>query len=252
MSQAPRHSKPLTKMLAVGAHGAAVAGRVAVGAGGLADGVEQLVGAAHPAGDVGADQDPVLAGGLHVEEVVEAGDRLELGRLEVHDRGRLLHALGRAPAVTALDRGQRRDDRRALVGVEAHQALDLGAQLIGHAAPAVAPAARPRPTRRSVVAAAPRELTSSAACSSPGGVPASGTGGSPLSPGRRVLGRSPTPGLAAVRRSLLSDGARLPRPRCAPTFLVERLVLRSALLAHRSMPPRIGSSIARLQIRSAT
>ena len=50
--------------LAVGRAGAAVVGLVGIGAGRLAERVEQVVGAPHPAGDVVADEHLVAAAGL--------------------------------------------------------------------------------------------------------------------------------------------------------------------------------------------
>ena len=116
MSQAPRHSKPVTKMSSL-----------ALGRG--AEGVEQLVAAPHPAADVGADGDLVGADRLGVEEVVEAGDGLEVGGRHPHHRGRLADALRGAPAVAALHRPERRDRGRFAVRVAAHQLLDVLPQL---------------------------------------------------------------------------------------------------------------------------
>ena len=53
----------LDEELAVGRAGAAVLGLVVVGAGRLAERVQQVVGAVHPAGDVVADEHPVAAVG---------------------------------------------------------------------------------------------------------------------------------------------------------------------------------------------
>ena len=65
------------------------------------------------------------------EEVVEGGDRLQVGGGDAHHRGRLADALGRAPAVAALHRPQRRDRGRAQLRVARHRLLDLLAQLVG-------------------------------------------------------------------------------------------------------------------------
>ena len=116
MSQAPRHSKPVTK-------------NVLVALGGGAEGVEQLVAAPHPAADVGADGDLVAADRLGVEQVVEAGDRLQVGGRHPHHRGGLADPLRRAPAVAPLHRPERRDRGRVAVRVAGHQLLDPLAQL---------------------------------------------------------------------------------------------------------------------------
>ena len=89
-----------------------------------AESVEQLVAAAHPAADVGADRDLVAADRLGVQEVVEAGDRLQVGRGDAHHRGGLANSLGGAPAVAPLHRPERRDRGRFAVRVAAHQRLD--------------------------------------------------------------------------------------------------------------------------------
>ena len=86
MSQAPRHSKPVTKKSSSPSAAAL-------------EGVEQLVAAAHPAADVGADRDLVGADRLGVQEVVEAGDRLQVGGRHPHHRGGLADPLRGAPAV---------------------------------------------------------------------------------------------------------------------------------------------------------
>ena len=117
--------------LAVGGDRAAVAGVVGVDPGLAAEALEQLVAAAHPAGDVGADEHPVAAGGLEVEEVVEGGDRLEVGGGDAHHRGDLADALGGAPAVAALDREERRDRGGALLRVAGHDLEDLVAEVVG-------------------------------------------------------------------------------------------------------------------------
>ena len=116
MSQAPRHSKPVTK-------------KSLVALGGGAEGVEQLVAAAHPAADVGADLDPVGPDRLGVQEVVEARDRLQVGGGHPHHRGGLADPLRRAPAVALLHRPERRDRGRVAVRVARHQRLDPLPQL---------------------------------------------------------------------------------------------------------------------------
>ena len=115
MSQAPRHSNPVTKTSSA--------------LGGGAEGVEQLVAAAHPAADVGADGDLVGPDRLGVEEVVEARDRLQVGGRHPHHRGGLADPLRRAPAVAPLHRPERRDRGRFAVRVAAHQLLDPLPQL---------------------------------------------------------------------------------------------------------------------------
>src|SRR5262249_54099983 len=104
----------------------AVLGRArAIHPGRLAEPLEQLVSAAQPAADVGADQDLVLALRLHAEEVVEAGDRLEIARGHAHHRGGLVDPLRGAPAVAPLDGPESRDRGRALARVALHRAADL-------------------------------------------------------------------------------------------------------------------------------
>ena len=103
---------------------------VLVALGGGAEGVEQLIAAAHPAADVGADLDFVAADRLGVEEVVEAGDRLEVGGGDPHHRGGLADPLRGAPAVAPLHRPQRRQRGRFAVRVAGHLRLDLLAQLV--------------------------------------------------------------------------------------------------------------------------
>ena len=102
---------------------------VVVALGGRLEGVEQLVAAAHPAADVGADLDPVGPDRLGVQEVVEAGDRLQVGGRDPHHRGGLADPLRGAPAVALLDRPERRDRGRVAVRVARHQLLDPLPQL---------------------------------------------------------------------------------------------------------------------------
>ena len=165
---------------------------VLVARGGGLEGVEQLVAAAHPAADVGADRDLVGADRLGVQQVVEAGDRLQVGGRDPHHRGGLADPLRRAPAVAPLHRPERRDRGRVAVRVARHQ--------------------RPRSAR-----AAPAGSRLRAAPGSPSGL-RSGTRPSVTA---RSTGRSGCDAGAV-------DGA------------------------HRSTPPRIGSSMPRLQIMSAT
>src|SRR5688500_4158094 len=54
-----------------------VRGLLGIAARRLAEGIEQPVGAVHPARDVGADQHPVAPQRLEAKEVVEARNRLE-------------------------------------------------------------------------------------------------------------------------------------------------------------------------------
>ena len=89
----------LDEELAVGGGGAVVRRLVGIGTGGLAERLEQLVAAAHPAGDVGADEHPVGADRLGGEQVVEGGHRLEVGGGDPHHRSRLADPVRRAPAV---------------------------------------------------------------------------------------------------------------------------------------------------------
>ena len=119
----------LDEELAVGRARPVVVGLVVVGSGGLAERLEQLVAAPHPAGDVVADEHPVAADRRGREQVVEARDRLQVGRGHAHHRRRLADALGRAPAVVALHRPERRDRGRAQLRVARHRLLDLLAQL---------------------------------------------------------------------------------------------------------------------------
>ena len=104
--------------------------RVALGL--LAEALVQRVGAVERARDVRAHEDPVAADGLGVEHVVEGRHRAEVAGGQAHHARDLLDRLGRAPAVMALRGGQRRDRRRAAVGVLRHVRLDLGAQVVGH------------------------------------------------------------------------------------------------------------------------
>ena len=98
----------------------------------LVEGGEQLVGAAQRARDVGAHEDVVAAHRLREEHVVEGRHRDEVARRQAHDARHLLDALRRAPAVQVLHGVQRRDRRRAMVGVARHVGLDRRPQLLGH------------------------------------------------------------------------------------------------------------------------
>ena len=71
-------------------------------AGGALDRLEQRVGPAQRAGDVGAHVDAVPAHGRRLEHVVEGRHRRQVGRGEAHHRGHLVERLRRAPAVQAL------------------------------------------------------------------------------------------------------------------------------------------------------
>ncbi len=164
---------------------------VLVALGGGLEGVEQLVAAAHPAADVGADLDPVAADRVGVQEVVEAGDRLQVGGRHPHHRGGLADPLRSAPAVALLHRPERRDRGRFTVRVARHQLLDPLPQL-GRAVDFVQLRDRLRVALE-----------------------------------RPALGQGDVDRQVRVDRAAAVDGA------------------------HRSTPPRIGSSIPRLQIMSA-
>ena len=116
--------------LAVGRAGAPVRRLVAVGAGGLAERLEQLVGARHPARDVRAHQHLVAPAGLEPEEVVEARDRLQVRGGDPHHRGGLADALRGAPAVAALH-GPERGIEAERIRVARHRRLDRLAQVRG-------------------------------------------------------------------------------------------------------------------------
>ena len=107
MSQAPRHSNART----LNSRGRSPAAS--------RDAVEQLVGAAQRAGDVRAHVDAVAADRVGLEHVVEGRDRVQVGGRDAHHAGDLLDRLRRAPAVHALGGVQRRQRRRAAVGVVA-------------------------------------------------------------------------------------------------------------------------------------
>ncbi len=117
MSQAPRHSKPVTKKSSSSPSAAALKAS------------SSSVAAAHPAADVGADLDPVGPDRLGVQEVVEARHRLQVGGGHPHHRGGLADPLRGAPAVAPLHRPERRDRGRVAVGVARHQRLDPLPQL---------------------------------------------------------------------------------------------------------------------------
>ena len=122
----------LDEDLAVGRVGAVVLGLVVVAPGGLAELGEDVVGAAHPARDVVADEDAVLRGRLEAEEVVEARDGLEVGGGDAHHGGRLADPVRRAPAVVALDGPERRDRCGAKLRIAAHRLLDRALELGRH------------------------------------------------------------------------------------------------------------------------
>ena len=124
MSQAPRHSKPLTKTSPSGELAPSCSASWWSQPDGLAELDEDVVGAAHPARDVVADEDAVLRGRLEAEEVVEARDGLEVGGGDAHDGGGLADPVGRAPAVVALDGPERRDRGGAELRIAAHRLLD--------------------------------------------------------------------------------------------------------------------------------
>ena len=124
MSQAPRHSKPLTKNSPSGEFEPSCSASWWSQPVASQNSTQEVVGAAHPARDVVADEDAVLGGRLEPEEVVEARDRLEVGGGDAHDRGGLADAVGGAPAVVALDGPERRDRGGAKLRVAAHRLLD--------------------------------------------------------------------------------------------------------------------------------
>ena len=136
---------------------------VVVALGGGLEGVEQLVAAAHPAADVGADLDPVAADPLGVQEVVEAGDRLQVARGHPHHRGGLADPLRGAPAVALLHRPEGRDRGRVAVGVARHQQLDPLAQL-RRAADFVQLRERPRRRGRGRAPRSPRGRPEGSGC----------------------------------------------------------------------------------------
>jgi hypothetical protein len=82
------------------------------------------------AGDAGAHVHVAAARRLGAEHVVERRDARQVGGRYLHDRGDLANRLGRAPAVHRLRGPERGERRRVAVGIERHQALDLGAQLV--------------------------------------------------------------------------------------------------------------------------
>ena len=112
MSQAPRHSNERTSM----SWPSAAAGHRVV----------ELVGAEDRAARCSCTRTRRWrAWGCELEHVVEARHRGQVGGGEAHDRGHLVDRLRRAPAVHRLGGVQRRDRRRAAVGVLGHRRLDL-------------------------------------------------------------------------------------------------------------------------------
>ncbi len=178
--------------------------------------VVELVGAQDRAGDVRAHEYVVGVLGVQLEHVVEARHRGQVGGGEAHDGGDLVDRLRGAPAVHGLGGVQRGDRRRAAVRVLGHRRLDLAAQVLGD-----------RRRRR-------------------------------VGDDRGILGE--VDGVVPARHAGAVGEARHATRKRPERFAVLAVALRQLVIevwrasiaeAHRSIPPRMGSSIARVAMRSA-
>ena len=117
------------------------------------------------AGDARAHVHVAARRPLGAQHVVEGRDARQVGGRHLHHRGHLADRLGRAPAVHLLGGAERRERGGVAVGIEAHQALDLGAQRVRAPRPPPGPgSSRDRPRGR-------RPRPSRAGASSPGSRP---------------------------------------------------------------------------------
>src|SRR5215211_7219586 len=92
----------------------------------LFEGVDDVLRPNEGAGEVGAHLDHVPSDRLEVVHVVEGGDRLDLGRREVHRVGDLAQRLRREPtSVAFLREAQRAHDGRASLRIPLPQPVDL-------------------------------------------------------------------------------------------------------------------------------
>src|SRR5215211_142807 len=92
----------------------------------LFEGVDDVLRPNEGAGEVGAHLDDVPSDRLEVVHVVEGGDRLDLGRREVHRVGDLAQRLRREPTSMAfLREAQRAHDGRAPLRIPLPQPVDL-------------------------------------------------------------------------------------------------------------------------------